>query len=1022
MKKILLSFLLLFTSITFAFSQNSVVTGKVTDQKDGSALPGVTVTVKGFPTIGTQTDINGNYKITLPTGAKALMFNYIGYTPLEVAISGSVMNAQITADAKQLTEVVVVGYGTQSRRSLTGSISKIKGGDIENLPVPSLESAIQGKSPGVYIQAQNGKLGQGIQVRIRGASSVSAGNQPLYVVDGLPITVDDFSSNGASTNPLVDLNQNDIESIEILKDASAAAIYGSRASNGVVLVTTKKGKAGDTKITYNQYYGFSKPTKEREFLNSEQYVTLLREAGAAGGYSTTSVEARLKRYAAGSDNYKTYDVNTDWQKAITQKAPVQNYNLVLSGGSDKTKFYISGTYNNQKGFLIGNAINQYSLRTNVSNQATKWLEVGANLSVSRTKNYRLSNDDQFSTPEQIVALSPITPLIDPRTGLTSGALDLDPNAKGAPNSNFPVYYNPLLNAQNSYFNTIDFRNLGNVFAQVKFTSALSFRSEVGVDILNSSEDSYAGALTARNSGTGNGLGFNSSVTSTNFNTNNFLQYIQAFGKSTINAVGGMTFQRQQNDLNSISGDQFPSDAYKKLISSADITNASSASTAYSLLSYFARLNYNFSEKYLVSLSGRIDGSSRFGVNNRYGFFPAGSVGWVISQEDFMKQQSLVSELKLRASYGITGNSEIGNFPSRGLFTAFGYAGVAGARPTQLPNPDLKWETTAQTDIGLDFGFFNNRLSGQVDVYLKKTKDLLLNVQVPATSGYTTITQNLGKLQNKGLEIQLDSKNIVGKGVTWTTSVNFSINRNKITDLKGQIITGGGDAVNRAVEGQPLGVFYTVEFAGADPANGDALYYKNTDLGDGKRDRATTNDYNAATPVVVGNPNPKFIAGLTNTVTYKGFDFSFLLQQVNGDDIYNGGGQYMSVGFNNGADNQTIDQLNAWKSPGDITQVPQARLFGGNGVSASSRFLSDGSYVRLKNIALGYTFPKSIVSKLKLRSLRIYAQATNLKTWTKYTGWDPELNSDAFSGNITQNYDFYAAPQAKTITFGLNVGF
>lgn len=1019
MKKNLLTILLLFSCMSFVFGQNRLITGKVTDQKDGSPLPGVSVTVKEVAGIGTQTDINGSYSLSVPAAAKILVFKFIGYTPAEVAITKLVVNAGLAVDARQLTEVVVVGYGTQSRRSLTGSISKIKGADIENIPVPSLESAIQGRTPGVYIQAQNGKLGQGIQVRIRGASSVSAGNQPLYVVDGLPITVDNFSSNGASTNPLVDLNQNDIESIDILKDASAAAIYGSRASNGVVLVTTKKGKAGDTKVTYNQYYGFSKPTNDREFLNSQQYVTLLRAAGAAGGYSTTSVEARLKRYAAGSDDYKTYKVNTDWQKQVTQHAPVQNYNLVLSGGTEKTKFYISGTYNNQKGFLIGNAINQYSLRTNISNQATKWLEVGANLSVSRTKNYRLDNDNAFSTPEQVVALSPITPIIDPRTGLTSGALD---PATGLPNASFPIYYNPLLNAQNSYFNTVDYRNLGNVYAQIKLLPSLSFRSEVGVDILNSNEDSYSGSLTARNSGTPNGTGLSSYVTATNFNTNNFLQFIKDIGKSNINAVGGMTFQRQQNDLNSLSGNQFPSDAYKKLTSSADITNGISTLSAYSLLSYFARANYKYDDKYLLSLSGRVDGSSRFGANHRYGFFPAGSVGWIVSEEGFMKKQQLVSELKLRASYGITGNSEIGNFPSRGLFTEFGYAGVAGARPTQLPNPDLKWETTAQSDIGLDIGFFNGRLSGQFDVYLKKTKDLLLNVQVPATSGFTTITQNLGKLQNKGFEMQIDSKNIVGKELTWSTSFNFSVNRNKITDLKGQVITGSGDAVNRAVEGQPLGIFYTVEFAGADPANGDALYYKNTDLGGGKRDRATTSDYNEATPVVVGDPNPKFIAGLNNTVGYKGFDFSFLLQEVNGDKIYNGGGQYMSVGFNNGADNQTLDQLQSWKKPGDITMVPEARLFGGNGVSPSSRYLSDGSYLRLKNIVLGYNFPKGVLEKIKLRSLRIYAQATNLATWTKYKGWDPELNSDAFSGNITQNYDFYAAPQAKTITFGINVGF
>jgi len=1019
MKKNLLTILLLFSCISFVFAQNRVITGKVTDQKDGSPLPGVSVTVKGTAGVGTQTDVSGAYKLSVPATAKTLVFRFIGYTPVEIAISNSVINASLSVDSKQLSEVVVVGYGTQSRASLTGSVSKIKGSDIENIPVPSLESAIQGRTPGVYIQAQNGKLGQGIQVRIRGASSVSAGNQPLYVVDGLPITVDDFSTNGASTNPLVDLNQNDIESIDILKDASAAAIYGSRASNGVVLITTKKGKTGDTKVTYNQYYGFSKPTRERQFLDAQQYVTLLRLAGTAGGYSTTSIENRLKRYAAGSDNYKTYAVNTNWQNEITQHAPVQNYNLVLSGGTEKTKFYISGTYNNQKGFTIGNALNQYSLRTNISNQANKWLELGAILSVSRTKNFRLDNDNQFSTPGQIVALSPITPVIDPRTGLTSGALD---PATGLPNAKFPVYYNPLLNSQNAYFNTTDFRNLGNMYAQVKLLPSLSFRSEAGVDILNSSEDSYSGALTSRNSGTPNGSGFNSSVTAVNFNTNNFLQFIKDIDKSSFNAVGGMSYQRQQNDLNSITGQQFPSDAYKKLNSSANIINGSSASTAYSLLSYFARVNYKYDEKYLLTLNGRIDGSSRFGANHRYGFFPAASAGWVISREGFMKEQQLVSDLKIRASYGLTGNSEIGNFPSRGLFSEFGYAGVAGARPTQLPNPDLKWESSATSNLGLDVGFFNGRLSAQFDVYFRKTKDLLLNVQVPATSGFITITQNLGKLQNKGFEMQLDSKNIVGKELTWSTSFNFSINRNKITDLKGQIIKGSGDGVNRAIEGQPLGIFYTAEFAGADPANGDALYYKNTDLGGGKRDRTTTSDYNAATQVVVGDPNPKFNAGLNNTVAYKGFEFSFLLQEVFGDKIYNGGGQYMSVGFNNGADNQTLDQLNSWKKAGDITNVPEARLFGGNGVSPSSRYLSDGSYLRLKNIVLGYNFPKSVLEKIKLHSLRVYAQATNLATWTKYKGADPEVNSDAFSSNITLNYDFYAVPQAKTITFGINVGF
>lgn len=1017
MKKFILNYVLIgLISLSTAFAQDKVISGKVKALGDGLPLPGVSVSVKGNSKVATQTNANGSFSISVPENTKTLIFSYIGFKTKEIGNVFGVLNVTLEEDEAQLSEVVVVGYGTQSKSSLTSAITKIGGDKVQNIPVPSLESAIQGRTPGVFIEAQNGKLGQAIKVRVRGASSVSAGSQPLYVVDGIPITTDNFSNNGGgATNPLTDLNQNDIESIEILKDASSGAIYGSRASNGVILITTKSGKAGKTNITYNQYNGFSKATHKRDFLNAKEYVEYFREAGAATG-DEAFVEARLKRYSAGTEDYKTYAINTDWQDQVFRTAPVQNYNLTLNGGNDKTKFYISGTYNDQQGFLINNAMNQYAGRINLENKATDKLTVGFKLALSRTLNRRLSGDNAFSTPVQIVALSPITPTVDPRSGLTSGTLD--PNT-GNPNTNFPVYYNPMISAENASFTAIVFRNLGNLYASYAIAKDLSFRTEFGVDVLNQNEEGYYGKATVRNLGTPNGYGSNYSTQSLNYNTNNYFQYNKSLAKSVFDVVLGTSYQKQTVTDNLVKGQQFPSDAFKKLTSASDIIEGSSTETSYSLLSYFSRMNYRFDNKYLFSLSGRVDGSSRFGKNNKYGFFPAASVGWLISEEKFLKTSKALSLLKLRASYGKTGNSEISNFGSRKLFSSYSYAGSAGSRPSQFGDTNLKWESTIQADLGLEFGFLNNRISGEVDIYQKKTNDLLLDVQVPATTGFTTATANLGKLSNKGLEFLINSENLIGK-FKWSSSVNFSLNRNLITDLKGQVILGTGDGVNRAVEGQPIGVFFTREFAGANPANGDAMYVKNTLLEDGTRDKTLTNDYNEATSVVVGNPNPQWTAGLSNTFSFKGLDLSVLLQGVYGNDIYNGGGQYMSASAS-WFDNQTKDQLKGWKKEGDITMVPQARL-GGNGASPSSRFISDGSYMRVKNVTLGYTFPKTMIGKLKIQNLRIYTSGLNLFTVTNYDGWDPEVNSDDYADNITQGYDFYAAPQAKTITFGINVGF
>ena len=1031
MRKILPGLLLLFFCIA-AHAQTVTVSGKIKDSKDDSPIAGATIRAKGGKAATTSLQ-DGSFTLKVDAKIKEIIISYVGYNDREVSVSEGSLNIALTQNSQSLNEVVVVGYGTKIKRDVTGSIAKVGAKELTNTPVTSFESAIQGRASGVFVQQQNGKLGQGINIRIRGASSVSAGNEPLYVVDGVPVITNDLSSNGAQTNPLADININDIESIEILKDASAAAIYGSRASNGVVLISTKKGKAGTSKIDVGYFTGFQKPTGKREFLNAQQYVDYFTRAakGAAtqdyllGYYDNVEdaladeigyVESRFTRYSAGNEDWKTAKVNTNWQDEAFQDAPISQYDLSFSGGTDKTKFFASGQYLDQDGIIIRNSYKRYNGRLNLDHKVNTWLSVGMNMSFSRSQNNRISNDNAFSTPLQIVALSPITPLIDPRTGLTSGALD---TVTGVPNTNFPVYYNPLLSVGNQTYKTIVNRTLGNVYGNINLAKGLIFRSEFGVDQLNQTEEAYYGSVTARNTGVPNGSGFYSSDQLLNINTNNFFQYTNTFSDiHNIDIIGGMSFQKQTTSSSLAEGEEFPSDAYKKLASAASKTDATSSASEYSFLSYFLRANYKFNNKYLLALSGRYDGSSRFGANNRYGFFPAASVGWIISEEKFMEKTQWINFLKLKASYGLTGNAEIGDFAARGLYSGNGaYGGQAGQRPTQIANPDLKWETTKGYDVGIEASIFNNRLGFEVDYYQRNTQDLLLDVEVPGTSGFATQLKNIGNLVNKGIEFTINSTNINGKSFRWTSTLNFAANKNKITNLGGQVL---GTDVNKAKEGAALGVFFTREFAGADPANGDALYYLNTPKSDGTLDRTTTNDYNAAADVIVGNPNPDFIYGFGNTFTFKSLDLDVLLQGVQGNEIYNGGGQYMSASGSNGFDNQTIDQLAAWDKPGDITMVPEARLFYANGVNASSRYISDGSYLRVKAVTLGYNLSAAVLQRLKIQKARIYVRAQNLFTITNYKGWDPEVNADFQASNINQGQDFYSAPQLKTIVFGVSL--
>lgn len=1034
MKKLLLLFISSLASLSMVWAQDRQISGRVTAAEDGTAVPGVNVVVKGT-TNGTVTDSDGSYKLNVSPSGQVLIFSFIGFQTQEVEIgSRTVIDLSMNADIQQLNEVVVVGYGTQIKQDLTGNIASLKGEEVKNIPVPNFTQALQGRAAGVFVESQSGRVGEGIKVRIRGSGSLTASNEPLYVVDGIPISTSSLASsqNGATVSngsALSSINFNDIESFEILKDASAAAIYGSRASNGVVLITTKRGKSGKTTFNANIQYGMNSPTNNnRGFLNSQQYIDYYEQAarngavyeynrgGNPGGYASEQeaiddyvsfVEGRFTRYSGYSD-WKTLQTNTNWEKQAFKDNPmVKIMNLSASGGSDKTRYFISGEYTNQDGILIGNKFNRLSTRINLDQEVTSKFRMGMNMSFARTQTGRVTQDNDFGTPMQIVALAPITPVRDQKGQLYDRPVT--------------TYYNPLLNYENGSYSSTMFRNLGGLYGQLTLMDGLSFRSEVGFDLLTQNDEQFFGSRTQSKST--NGAAQSDWLRTFNYNTNNFFNFNKTLGGSfNIDATLGMSFQKAQTDQTNVAGQDFPTDDLKKLFNAGQITTGFSFATSYSFLSYFSRVNMKFSDKYLLSLSGRVDGSSRFGKDNRYGFFPAASAGWIISNESILKTSELVSFLKLRASAGRVGNAEIPEFQALGLWGSGKYHGVSTLNPTQLANPKLGWERATQVDVGLDFGFFDNRISGELDYYVKKTDNLLYNTPVPGTSGFTNRVSNVGSMENKGFEVVINSVN-VNKGIfKWTTGLNFSHNRNRVTKLDGEVkeIPGNdGRYLNSLVVGQPIGVFYGPKYAGVDPANGDALWYTATG--------ETTNNYNNAGNYIVGNPNPTFIYGLNNTFNIGGFDVNVLLQGVYGNSIINGAGGFMSANAD-WFDNQTLDQLNSWKKPGDVTMVPQARLnLNGtvqNGVSASSRYVSDGSYLRLKTVAVGYNLPTPLVNRMKLNSLRVYVTGQNLATFTGYKGWDPEVNTDyrAQGANTAQGNDFYSAPQIKSVIFGINVGF
>jgi TonB-linked SusC/RagA family outer membrane protein len=999
-----------------AWAQVRTITGTVTNSSQ-ETLIGASVFVKGNSTTGTVTDLNGLYTIRAESD-DILVFSYVGYLTREVAVGDqNEINVILQVDRALLEEILVVGYGVQQRRDVTGSISSVSGNDIASIPVSSLDATLHGRAAGVFVRTPSGTPGAGISMQIRGTTSISGSSEPLYVVDGIPMISEDLSglfSGGQATNSLADINPNDIASIEILKDASATAIYGSRGANGVVIITTKRGRSGQSNINMNYYRGAQSVANKIDMMSSREFLELMNDAARQDNIDlgTNYPENYVSDFWGYSDLSDPNLQNTRWYDEIFRVAPITNYELSAAGGAGNTVYYTSLSYLDQEGTQIGTGFERFSGRVNLDTDINKWLDIGTSMSVSRTVQDRTINDNSlYGVVINTLAADPLMPVYE------------DDGKYADPFDYFGWWMldNPMLIAKEYFRETRTVRGLGSVYSVAKLLPGLNLRSSLSIDFTHLDDEAYTPSI-SRESRNGGFNGFGNYLTTQDFTwvAENYLSYNNTIAeKQTLNAVIGTSFQVSNRDFSSIRAQGYPNDQFIKTSVAGRVTSASTSGTSWALSSYFFRSNYTYDNRYLVTLTGRIDGSSRFGSDTRYGFFPSGSFAWRVSEESFMRNVSFISELKPRISYGITGNQDgIGNFAARGLFGVNDYRGIATLVPIQLNNPRLGWESTKQLDLGIDAGLLNDRILITADYFIKTTDNLLLSRLVPGISGFSNVIENIGSVENKGFEFTALGRILTGK-LSWTSEFNISFIRNKILKLEvdNQILN---DSHILAV-GQPIGTFYLIDQDGVDPATGNIRWVDLNEDG----------VINSADRQIVGNIQPDFFGGWSNKLNYKNFDLSFLLQFTYGNDVFNhsrafyeglgwnrlspttGGGFPLPDGNNYRAAN------NRWQNPGDQTDIPRASLTNKNWREYSSRWLEDGSYLRLKNINMGYTLPSDIADRAGVKNMRIYVQGSNLLTFTGYKGFDPEVNQNA-RNPLVAGSDFGTLPQSRTIMFGINL--
>ena len=992
MKRFSLILCLTIIGIT-SWAQTNVM-GKVSDATNGEPLIGASVVAKGT-TSGAVSDVDGNFKVDVPKGVSSLVVSFVGYNTLEIPITGGQMDIKLSSN-KVLNELIVIGYGTQSQKDKVSAVSKIDGKDLENVPIIGLQQMLQGQAPGIQITSTSGMLGANAAVKIRGVGSITAGGNPLYVVDGVPLNDESYSftlGSSTSLNPLLNLNPNDIENISVLKDASATAIYGSRGSNGVILITTKKGKVGRNTIGFDYYTGFSKPTFLLNMMTPDEYRKFLGDYQGATGLATTGY---------------------DWQKAVLKTGRINNYGINLSGGTEKTQYYMGGSYVDQSNYTIGNSLTQISGRLNFTHRATDWLQFGANMSLSRVVNDRIYSDNATFAPLTAAYLQ--DPTIEPfdATGAYK-RLGFIPNLLAIENLSITDYKTR--------------RTIGNVFLNFDIAKGLAFKTDWGIDQYNIDE-TFRFPDIVSSSGSGQRL-----VRDDNkWLTTNTLNYIHDFGQGTeLKVVAGQSFETSLYEDINVSGSGFAADALRNVTSAATKTTTEATRSQWAINSYFIRPSFRFLDKYIIEAAFRRDGSSRFGANNRFGNFYSIGGSYKLSNEDFMKNFKALQNVKLRASFGVVGNDRIGNFSSLGLYSSgilSDYSGLAGLRPTQAANPDLRWEQTQQFDLGLSFDILKERVSFETDYFNNNVSDLLLDFPLSEVSGLTSITRNVGKMNNTGIELALNTVNIQRpSGFRWTTRVNFTSVKNTVTSLDVPGIAKDVDGnrfidngILRAVEGKSLAEFYLSPYQGINQTNGNAEWLGKTSTGAD----TIVNSVRSIDRRYVGSALPKFYGGITNVLSWKGFELNTFLTFTYGNKVFLGELNFVENPANNSF-NKSKELLNYWREDNKGSATFPAKTSSSRNffASNSTNQMLDGSYLRLRNVTLSYTLKGSQLNTHVFESAKIYVSGTNL--WTlRAKGWegraqDPEV-SDAGNSNTRQGRSFFTPPQAQTVQVGVTANF
>lgn len=1017
------------------------VTGKVISFDDTETIPGVNVLVKGT-NIGTVTNVDGVYSISAPDGNATLVFSYVGFKRQEVNINNqSTIDIILESDMQDLQDVVVVGYGSVRKSDLTGSVASISERQIKEVPVASLDHALQGRAPGVQVTQNNAAPGGSVSVRVRGGNSVVSGNEPLYVIDGFPIYPNDqnFNVGGfgqrAGGSALSGINPNDIESIEILKDASATAIYGSRGANGVVLITTKSGKEGAIQVTYDAYYGVQTPARRIPVLNAREFAEIFNEAEVNAGFNPL--------FGAGDPNFpapSTLGEGTNWQDEIFRDAAMQNHQLTFSGGSAATRYSLSTNYFDQKGIVLGSRFQRGSIRLNIDSKVNERLNVGVRMTYNKVyDNGASASFDGGLSGDAITNAVTFPPIDNIRRPdgtyqLTSSILAA---GRGSTNLQNPV---GLVDGYKDL--RIQDRMLANVFAEYEILPQLKFRFSLGTDLFSATGNVYrdrAGSEAGRASG---GIASKSYRNITNWLNENILSYNTTINNiHKLDVVAGFTYQEEIIRGFSASARNFVNDIVldHNLGTGAEFLRPGSFQNGWNIASLLGRINYTLMDRYLFTVTGRRDGSSRFGANNKWANFPSVAFAWKTIEEPFMQSQSLFSELKLRTSWGITGNQEIGNYRSLARLQNQNYVFnnnfVVGLGTDGVPNPDLRWETTTMTNFGLDFSFLENRLRFTFDGYYNKTTDLLLNVTLPTTTGATNALQNVGSLENKGLEFAV-AYDIIDREFVWTIDGNISGNRNQILDIGplqpfqigGNVSAHLGSSGSWIIPGQPIGVWFDLEYDGVyqpsdfnsdgTPAEGVVLRLGNEAPGWAKYvDQNDDGVINANDRKVIGDPTPDFFYGVNNRMSYKGLELTFFFQGVYGNDIKNS--QRFEIANGNPGSNLSRHYAdNRWSENNPEGTLPLARFDGNGTVNNSSINIENGTFIRLRNVMLAYNIPASVTF---LRNARVYISGQNLFTITNYTGFDPEVNVLG-QNNVNLGNDYGAFPRARTFMLGASIGF